>query len=75
MSCSQRKIRSAEHCLKLERWQGPPHKNKVTQYEMSFKVRLVSGELSLLTTECTFNQLIHGKTIIVRLIHNEYNLV
>ena len=22
------------HCLKLERWPGPPHKNKVKQYEM-----------------------------------------
>ena len=22
-----------EHCLKLERWQGPPHVNKVKQHE------------------------------------------
>ena len=27
-------MRSPEHSLKLERWQGPPHMNKVTQYEM-----------------------------------------
>ena len=28
-----------EHCLKLERWQGPPHINKVKRYEtvLSFK--------------------------------------
>ena len=28
-----------EHCLKVERWQGPPHINKVKQYEtvLSFK--------------------------------------
>ena len=30
---AQRKIRSREHCLKLERWQGPPHASKVKQYE------------------------------------------
>ena len=31
-----------EHCLKLYWWQGPPHKNKVKQYEIvvSFKVSL-----------------------------------
>ena len=31
-----------EECLKLERWQGPPNKNKVKQYEivLSFKVGL-----------------------------------
>ena len=31
-----------EHCLKLERWQGPPDINKVKQYEMdlSFMVSL-----------------------------------
>ena len=23
-----------EHCLKLERWQGPPNVNKVKQYEI-----------------------------------------
>ena len=23
-----------EHCLKLESWQGPPHINKVKQYEI-----------------------------------------
>ena len=28
-----RKIRSPQRCLKLERWQGPPHINKVEQYE------------------------------------------
>ena len=33
-----------EHCLKLERWQGPPHINKVKQYEivLSCKVSLVT---------------------------------
>ena len=25
------KIRSPEHCLKLENWQGPPNINKVEQ--------------------------------------------
>ena len=24
---------SPEHCLMLERWQGPPHANRVKQYE------------------------------------------
>ena len=30
------------HCLKVERWQGPPHINKVKWYEMllSFRVSL-----------------------------------
>ena len=28
-SCCQRKMRSPEHCLKLGRWQGPPHINNV----------------------------------------------
>ena len=28
------KIRSPEHCLRLERWQGLPHINKVKQYEI-----------------------------------------
>ena len=23
-----------DHCLKLERWQGPPHINKITQYDI-----------------------------------------
>ena len=34
---------SPEHCLKQERWQGPPHINKVKQYEtvLSFMVSLV----------------------------------
>ena len=27
-SCSRREIRSPEHCLKIERWQGPPDINK-----------------------------------------------
>ena len=33
---------STEHFLKLERWQGPPHVNKVKLYETvsSFKVSL-----------------------------------
>ena len=32
--CSQREIRSPEHCLKLKRWLGPPNINKVKQYEI-----------------------------------------
>ena len=28
--------KAPEHCLKLERWQGPPHTNKVKQYEIVF---------------------------------------
>ena len=41
-SCCQGKIRSPEHCLKLESWRGPPHRNKFKQYEivLSFKVSL-----------------------------------
>ena len=33
---------TAPSCVKLERWQGPPHINKVKQYEivLSFKVSL-----------------------------------
>ena len=27
---------SPEQCLKLGGWQGPPHKNKVKQYENEF---------------------------------------
>ena len=32
-----------EHCLKLERWQGPPNINKLKQYEtlLSFKFSLL----------------------------------
>ena len=35
-------IFSSERCLKLERWQGPPRINTVTQYETvsPFKVSL-----------------------------------
>ena len=31
-----------EHCLKLERWQGPPHTNKLKHFEtvLSFEVSL-----------------------------------
>ena len=34
---------SPECCLKLERWQGPPHVKKVKQYEivLSLKVSLL----------------------------------
>ena len=32
--CSQRKIRSPEHCLELKRWQGPPHINKVNSMKL-----------------------------------------
>ena len=37
---------SPEHCLKLERWQGPPHINKVKQCEivLSFNIRSVCLE-------------------------------
>ena len=28
-----KKVKSPEHCLKLERWQGPPHVNNVKQDE------------------------------------------
>lgn len=30
-SCSQGKMSSQEHCLKLKRWQGPPDINKAEQ--------------------------------------------
>ena len=40
-SCSQRKIRSAEHSLKLERWQGPPHVHRVKQYTLCCPLRSV----------------------------------
>ena len=33
---SQGKIRSTEHCLMLQRWQGPPHIKKVKLYEIVF---------------------------------------
>ena len=39
-SCSQRKITS-QNSLKLDRWQGPPHANKVKQYEMCCCLRSV----------------------------------
>ena len=37
---SEKKIRPPEHCVKIERWQGPPHINKAKQYEtvLLFKV-------------------------------------
>ena len=40
--CSETKTRAPEYFLKLERWQGPPHINKVKKYEivLSFKVSL-----------------------------------
>ena len=54
MSCSQRKTSSPELCLKLERWQGPPHINKAKQYETvlflkvkSQKIRVSHNEESL----------------------------
>ena len=25
-----------EHCLKIEKWQGPPHVNRVKQYKLCF---------------------------------------
>ena len=39
---SHNQINKPEHCLKLERWQGPPNINKVKHYEtvLSFKVSL-----------------------------------
>ena len=38
----ENKIPRTGSCLKLERWQGPPHINKVKQYETvwSFKIIL-----------------------------------
>ena len=38
-----RRNKDPQHCLKLERWQGPPHVNQVKQYETlsSFKVSLL----------------------------------
>ena len=54
ISCSQRKIRTPKHRLKLERWTGPPHINKVKQNEtvLSFKVSLFiqSFKTSLIIT-------------------------
>ena len=32
--------RIPEHCLKLDRWQGPPHVNKGKQYEIVLSVFL-----------------------------------
>ena len=42
-----------EHCWKLERWQGPPHTNKVKQYEtlLFFKLCRPKESLFPLTTE------------------------
>ena len=37
-SCPQRTIRSPEHCLKWDRWQGPPHINKARQCEVVLSV-------------------------------------
>ena len=36
-------MKSPEHCLKLERWQGPPHMNKMKEHEtvLSCEVRLL----------------------------------
>ena len=28
---NKQEIRSPEHCMKIERWQGPPHVNKIKQ--------------------------------------------
>ena len=30
------KTRSPEHCLELEKWQGPPHTNKDIHYKIVF---------------------------------------
>ena len=35
-------IKVPQHCLKLERWQGPPHINTVTQYKLCCSFSLVS---------------------------------
>ena len=48
--CSQWKIRSPEHCLKPERWQGPPHVNKFKQQQTLFG-RFVYSAYSVMTTE------------------------
>ena len=44
---------SPEHSLKRERWQGPPHINKVNQYEavLSFKVSYVLSLYSVMKTK------------------------
>ena len=46
-----------EHCWKLERWQGPPHINKVKQYEivLSFKVRLLVYSVVRRKRVCLFS--------------------
>ena len=31
---SEKKYKVREHCLKIERWQGPPHINKVRQSKL-----------------------------------------
>ena len=49
---------SPEHCLKLERWQGPPNVNKARQSEivLSFKVKFVYSVYSVMKTKgvCLF---------------------
>ena len=40
-NCFQRKLSSPEYCLKLERWQGPPHMNKVKQHKLCCPLRSV----------------------------------
>ena len=35
------KLLSQEHCVKLERWQGPPHISKVKQYAIVLSFKLI----------------------------------
>ena len=41
-SCPQRKIRSPEPCVNLQRWQGPPRINKVKQHEIVLSLKVCS---------------------------------
>ena len=44
---------SPEHCLKLERWQGPPHINKVQQCEVMlfFKISCLFSLSVMITND------------------------
>ena len=51
-----------EHCLNVERWQGPPHINKVKQHEIVYLFSLfshvnksVNEDLSLLIKSLSQN--------------------
>ena len=40
-SINEVKIRSPEHCLKLERWQGLAHMSKVKPYRIALSFNLI----------------------------------